>query len=83
MSKLNIFSTASTVNVESVCLDTQLEQTNVSPIPSSVSFAIPPAIDKGQAIYWSYKWKTGEEETRKSLAEGRGHTFPNAQEAIR
>ena len=74
---------ASTESVEGVYLETRTDQTNVSPMPCPVSHTIPPSIDRGQAIYWSYAWRAGEEETRKALAEGQGKTFPNAQEAIR
>ncbi len=64
-------------------VDTWIDQTDVPSMPPVVSHTIPPSIDRGQAIYWSYVWRTGEEETRKALAEGQGKTFPNAQEAIR
>ena len=83
MSNSIVIDTASTESVERGYLDTRLDQTNVTPIPWLASRTIPLAIDRGQAIYWSYAWRAGEEETRKALAEGQGKTFPNAQEAIR
>ena len=36
-----------------------------------------------QDIYFSEEWQKDAEETRKSLAEGNGITFPNAEEAIK
>ncbi len=75
---------ASTESAEGTYLvDTWIDQTDVPPMPSVVSHTIPPSIDRGQAIYWSYAWQAGEKETRKALAERQGRTFPNAQEAIR
>ncbi len=83
MDELITVDIASTESAEGAYLDTRLDQTNTPLMPSPVSRTIPPSIDRGQAIYWSYAWRTGEEETRKALAEGQGITFPNAQEAIR
>jgi len=83
MNRLMVFDVASTESVEGAYLDTRFDQTNVPPMPWPVSRTIPPSIDRGQAIYWSYSWRAGEEETRKALAEAQGKTFPNAQEAIR
>jgi len=83
MNELIVVDIASTGSVEGGSLETQLDQTNVSPMPWPASRTIPPAIDKGQVIYWTYAWRAGEEETRKALSEGQGKTFPNAQEAIR
>ena len=83
MDGLMVVDIASTESGEGAYLDTGIDQTSVSLMPRSVSRTIPPSIDRGQAIYWSYSWRAGEEETRKALAEGQGKTFPNAQEAIR
>ena len=83
MSRLTVVGTASTGSMEEAYIDTRLDQTDISPMPRLASRTIPPTIDKGQAIYWTYAWLAGEEETRKALAEGQGRTFPNAQEAIR
>ena len=83
MNRLIVVDIDSTESGEGVYLDTRLDQTDVPPMPSVVSHTIPPSIDRGQAIYWSYAWRAGEEETRKALTEGQGRTFPNAQEAIR
>ena len=83
MNELIVVDIASTGSIEGAYLDTRLDQTDVLLMPWPVSRTIPPAIDKGQAIYWTYAWRVGEEETRKALAEGQGKTFPNAQEAIR
>ncbi len=74
---------SSTESIEGAYLDTRLDQTDVPLMPRPVSRTIPPSIERGQAIYWSYAWRAGEQETRKALAEGQGKTFPNAQEAIR
>ncbi len=74
---------ASTESVGGAHFDTRFDQTNVPLMPWPVSRILPLSIDRGQAIYWSYAWRAGEEETRKALAEGQGRTFPNAQEAIR
>ncbi len=35
-----------------------------------------------QAIYFTEEWQKDAEETRKSLDEGNGITFPNAKEAV-
>lgn len=83
MNTLIVVATASTGSVERAYVDTRLDQTDVSPMRWLPPRTIPPAIDRGQAIYWTYAWQAGEEETRKALAEGQGKTFPNAQEAIR
>jgi len=83
MDGLMVVDIASTESAEGAYLDTWLGQTNVSPMSCPASRTIPPSIDRGQAIYWSYAWRAGEEETRKALSEGQGKTFPNAQEAIR
>ncbi len=74
---------AATESGEGPYVNTWPGQTDVALMPFLVSASIPPSIDSGQAIYWSYLWRLGEEETRKALAEGQGKTFPNAQEAIR
>lgn len=83
MDRLMVVDIASTESGEGAYLDTWLGQTDVALPPFLVSGTIPPSIDRGQAIYWSYAWRAGEEETRKALAEGQGKTFPSAQEAIR
>ncbi len=83
MDGLMVVEITSTESSEGAYLDTWLGQTDVALMPLLVSDTIPPSIDRGQAIYWSYAWRAGEEETRKALAEGQGKTFPNAQEAIR
>ncbi len=83
MNGLIVVDLASTENIDGAYLYTRFDQTNVSPMPRSVSRTVPPSIERGQAIYWSYAWRAGEQETRKALAEGQGITFPNAQEAIR
>ena len=83
MNRLIVVDIASTESGEGAYLDTEIDQTSVPLMPRSVSHTIPPSISKEQAIYWSYTWRVGEEETRKALAEGQGKTFPNAQEAIR
>ena len=80
---VDIASTESAEGAYLVDVDTWIDQTDVPSMPPVVSHTIPPSIDRGQAIYWSYVWRAGEEETRKALAEGQGKTFPNAQEAIR
>jgi hypothetical protein len=64
-------------------LDAQIEQSNVSLMPQLVSRTIPLSIGRSQMIYWSYTWRAGEEETRKSLAEGQGRTFADGRETIR
>jgi len=83
MSNLIAVDIASTESAEGAYLDTRLDQTDTPLMPLPVSRTIPPSIDRGQAIYWSYSWRAGEEETRKALVEGQGKTFSNAQEAIR
>ncbi len=83
MDRTIVLDMTSTESIEGAHLNTRLAQSTVSLMPQSVSRTIPPSIDRGQAIYWSYAWRAGEEETRKALAEGKGKTFPNAQEAIR
>ena len=83
MNGLIVVDIASTESIEGAYLNTRLDQTNIPLMPWPVSRTIPPSIERGQAIYWSYAWRTGEQETREALAEGQGKTFPNAQEAIR
>ena len=83
MDGLMVVDIASTDSGQGVYVGTWLGQTDVALMPPLVPATIPLSIDRGQAIYWSYAWRAGEEETRKALAEGQGKTFPNAQEAIR
>jgi len=80
---VEVSGTASSGNMEGVSVHAQFDQTDVSLIPSFAPRDIPPAIDRGQAIYWTYSWQVGEKETRKALAEGQGKTFSGGQEAIR
>lgn len=68
MNELIAVDIASTESAERAYLDTRFDQTDVPPMPRPVSRTIPPSIDRGQAIYWSYSWWAGEEETRKALA---------------
>jgi hypothetical protein len=44
---------------------------------------LPPSIPESQLFYWTRKWQADEAETVVELAEGRGTTFDNADEAIR
>ena len=57
--------------------------TEASPIRMPISHTIPPAIDRGQAYYWSHTWRAGEQKSRAELAAGEGKTFDNARDAIR
>jgi len=38
--------------------------TEASPMAAPISHTIPPAIDRGQAYYWSHTWQIGEQESR-------------------
>lgn len=40
------------------------------------------SIPATQAYYWHHLWQAGEHETLESLAQGNGHRFANAHEAI-
>ena len=83
MDGLIVIDITSTESIEGAYLDAPFDQTNIPAMPWTIPSSIPTSIDRGQAIYWSYAWRAGEAETRKSLADGHGKTFPNAQEAIR
>lgn len=48
-----------------------------------VSRHLPPAVEAGQAYFWSYEWQLGEEESLRDLAEGNMRTFQNPEDAIR
>lgn len=44
---------------------------------------LPPAIDQGQAYYWSRAWQTAQQSSLAELAASKGLTFDTAEDAIR
>ena len=54
-----------------------------SQMPEGVSHRIAPVTSEAQAYYWTRVWQEGEQETLVALARGEGHTFANADAAIR
>jgi hypothetical protein len=54
-----------------------------SHIPDGASRRIAPVTSEAQAYYWTRVWQEGERETLAALARGEGHTFGDADAAIR
>jgi len=61
----------------------RLSTTTWSAEPPHGSRKIAPLTSESQAYYWSQLWQEGESETAKSLAEGNGLAFSDADAAIR
>jgi len=73
---------ASTGSGNTLSIYTGSSQSNMSPMPSVHHRRIPLAVDKDQLIYWTYRWHSGEQQTRKAFSQGQGRTFATAEEAI-
>ena len=54
-----------------------------SSIPEGVSRRIVPVTSEAQAYYWTRIWQEGERESLAAFVRGEGHTFENADAAIR
>ena len=67
-----------------LCVDVTTEiQSNTSPSPMPISRELPTSIEPGQAIYWTYKWRLAEAETRAELQQGLAQTFNDPRDAIK
>lgn len=61
--------------------DLRSSEATVRPHPGAE--LLPPAIDAGEAYYWTHAWQAAQRESLDALERGEGITFDSADDAIR